>query len=471
VDANEGIWLMVRQHPQAGGGGEVWNSYATRYDGTKWSPARRLPASANIIDNRPAMIPLAKGILTVYSGDNRTRTQTRDQSDLFATFLGNFEPMREPALVSVEATPAAKMSPVHPDEVKDIARMREYRIDTGDKKLRLWRGEFHRHTEYSSHRDGDGSLEDAWRYALDAGGLDWMGDGDHDNGFHHEFMWWQIQKSTDLYHNPPYFTAAQTYERSNVYPNGHRNVMVPKRGIRPLPRGVLKGSPEKGAPDTKLLYACLKHFNGMCASHTSATKMGTDWRDNDPVYEPIVEIYQGHRHNYEHFGAPRSPTKETQIGGYEPAGFVWNAFEKGYRLGFQASSDHISTHLSYAVVLTEDVSRQGIIDAFKKRHSYGATDNIILDVRSGTNIQGDAFDTAKRPALDIIVQGTGPIAKLSIIKDNKYVYATEPKQRDVKLTWTDMDAKAGATSYYYIRIDQVDGNLAWASPMWITYKP
>ena len=30
---------------------------------------------------------------------------------------------------------------------------------------------------------------------------------------------------------------------------------------------------------------------------------------------------------------------------------------------------------------------------------------------------------------------------------------------------------AGKTSYYYVRVEQADGNLAWASPLWITYKP
>src|SRR5262249_50763048 len=145
-----------------------------------------------------------------------------------------------------------------------------------------------------------------------------------------------------------------------------------KRGVRPLPRlakpGQVQpepGTPEKGSADTKLLYGYLKHFGAICSSHTSATKMGTDWRDNDPELEPVVEIYQGLRHNYEHFGAPRSPTKDTQIGGYEPAGFVWNAFEKGYRFGFQCSSDHVSTHMSYAVLLAPDINRQGVIDTFK----------------------------------------------------------------------------------------------------------
>ncbi len=201
----------------------------------------------------------------------------------------------------------------------------------------------------------------------------------------------------DLHHHGPRFVAAYTYERSAVYPNGHRNVMMPRRGIRPLPFGVLQGTEEEGTPDTKNLYAFLKHFGGICSSHTSGTNMGTDWRDNDPEVEPVVEIYQGHRHNYEHFGAPRSPTEATQIGGYRPKGFIWNALKKGYRLGFQSSSDHVSTHWSYGVVLAEDNSRQAIIDAFKQRHSYAATDNILLDVRSGDHLMGDDFTTDRAP--------------------------------------------------------------------------
>src|SRR6185437_11143836 len=207
------------------------------------------------------------------------------------------------------------------------------------------------------------------------------------------------------------FTAMHVYERSVVYPNGHRNVIFPRPGIRPLPRAslpVAEGTPEKGAPDTKLLYAYLKHFGAICSSHTSATNMGTDWRDNDPDVEPVVEIYQGCRHNYEHFGAPRSATAETQIGGYQPSGFIWNALAKGYRLGFESSSDHVSTHISYGVLFAKDTSRQAIIDAFKARHCYAATDNIVLVVRSGSHLMGDSFETKERPTLSIEAEGTAP---------------------------------------------------------------
>jgi hypothetical protein len=471
IGADGAPWLLLRHHPLPGGAGEVWNSYALRYDGKKWSAPRRLGNSANLMDNRPALVPFGQGLLAVYSSDYRNQTADRQQSDLFAALLALPGKVQAMELAAVEAPPKATVPVVHKNEAADVARMRAYRIASGGKKLRLLRGEFHRHTEYSSHNDGDGSLEDAWRYALDAADLDWIGIGDHDNGFGSEYMWWHFQKTTDLYHNQPRFVGAYVYERSVVYPDGHRNVILPRRGVRPLIRGDMKGTKEKGTPDTKMLYAYLKHFGGICSSHTSATSMGTDWRDNNSDLEPVVEIYQGLRHNYEEPKAPRAPTQETNIGGYRPKGYVWNAFEKGYRLGFQSSSDHTSTHMSFGVVLTDNISRQGIIDAFRKRHSYAATDNIIMEVRSGDHIMGDIFTTAKRPTLEIKVHGTGPIAKVHVIRNNKYVYSAEPKKAEVTLGFTDLDARKGKTSYYYVRVEQADGNLAWASPMWITYKP
>ncbi len=475
MDDDGGLWLVVRHHPLTQGGGEVWVGSATRYDGKSWSPLRPLAASSYLIDDRAALAPVEGGLMAIYTGDQRLRTQNRDQNDLFAARLGSEgSAAREPALVVASPSPKAELAPVHPNEPEDVARIRAYRVDFGGKPLRLLRGEFHRHTEYTSHNDQDGLFEDTWRYALDAGRLDWMGNGDHDNGFGHEYFWWTIQKVADLHLHPPYFVAAQTYERSVVYPNGHRNVMMPRRGIRPLPRGELPGTAEAGTPDTKVLYQYLKNFGGICASHTSGTNMGTDWRDNDPTVEPVVEIYQGHRHNYEHFGAPRSPTEATQIGGYQAAGFIWNAFNKGYRLGFESSSDHISTHLSYGIVLTDDHSRPGIIAAFKQRHCYAATDNIILDVRSsdGAHLMGDIFDTRAKPGLEIKVHGTAPVARVHVIRDNKYVFSTEPAagQAEVKLRYADDDAKPGQSHYYYVRVEQADGNIAWASPMWVTYK-
>ena len=180
-----------------------------------------------------------------------------------------------------------------------------------------------------------------------------------------------------------------------------------------------------------MLYDYLKELGGICASHTSGTNgMGTDWRDNDPKVEPIVEIFQGHRNSYEHLGAPRVARRPSEaIGGFQPYGMVWNALALQYKLGFQSSSDHISTHISYAIAIAEDHTRAAILDAFKKRHCYAATDNILLDVRSGDHLMGDEFDADGPVRLKVLVHGTRPIARVDIIKDFGYVYSTEPRHR------------------------------------------
>jgi hypothetical protein len=190
-----------------------------------------------------------------------------------------------------------------------------------------------------------------------------------------------------------------------------------------------------------------------------------------------VEIYQGHRQNYEEPKAPKAAKDaEDSIGGFQPEGYVWNAFVKGYKLGFQVSSDHVSTHISYGIVYAEKPTREAIVDAFKKRHSYGANDNIILDVRCGDKMMGDEFTSRVSPKLDIQAIGTAPVARIDIVRQidrsaPAYVYAVEPKKPNVKISWTDSKAQEGALNMYYVRLMQEDGKMAWASPMWIKYEP
>jgi hypothetical protein len=302
--------------------------------------------------------------------------------------------------------------------------------------------------------------------------MEWVGCCDHDNGGAREYSWWTTQKLSAIFNTAGKFVSMYSYERSVAYPEGHRNVVFAQRGIRPLPRLPKMADDSTGrAPDTQMLYRYLKQFDGVVASHTSGTNMGTDWRDHDPQTEPVVEIYQGDRQNYEMPGAPRSNSENDSIGGWRPKGFINLALEMGYKMGFQASSDHISTHLSYCNVLARDLTREAILDGLKKRHVYGATDNILADVRSGDHIMGDSFTTRALPELRVKLAGTAPFAKVVVIKDNRYVYTTEPKKASVEFSWKDNSPAAGKTSYYYVRGEQADGNIVWASPMWITYQP
>ena len=480
------VWLFFRHHPLPGGGGEDWAEYVMSYDGQAWSKPRRLANSDNLLDNRPALVPCgADGVLAVYSSDYRLRGAFNGErngsrplkTDLYAALLSMGGAVAAPQLAAAPAG-AATVKPVHAQESQDIQRMRDFRVESAGKTYQLIRGEFHRHTEYSAHRDTDGSLEDMWRYSQDAADMDWMGNADHDNGMGHQYAWWIIQKTACIYHNPPWFVAPYTYERSVGYPNGHRNVIFARRGIRTLPRGDLKsGDENSGTPDTKMLYAYLKQFGGICASHTSATGMGTDWRDNDPLVEPVVEIYQGDRNNYECEGVPRGyPVNAETVGLPQvwekpfPKGYVWNALAKGYRFGFESSSDHISTHSSYGVALVDKPGRQALVDAFRARRCFAATDNILLVMKCAGHLMGEEFTLPGKPTLEIQAQGTGSITKLDIIRNNRYVYSASPNTATVDMRWTDFDPPTSAVNYYYVRIQQADTNLAWGSPVWIHTK-
>jgi hypothetical protein len=147
---------------------------------------------------------------------------------------------------------------------------------------------------------------------------------------------------------------------------------------------------------------------------------------------------------------------------------IWNALALRYRLGFEASSDHVSTHTSHAVALAEDHSRQAIFEAFKRRHCYAATDNILLEVRSGDHLMGDEFATAGPVTLQVSVRGTAPIQRIDVIKDSVYAYSTEPRTAAASFTWTDESEPKPGLSWYYVRAMQEDGELAWGSPMWVT---
>ena len=171
--------------------------------------------------------------------------------------------------------------------------------------------------------------------------------------------------------------------------------------------------------------------------------------------------------------APKGP--DDAIQGYHRDGFVWNALAKGYRLGFQSSSDHVSTHISYAVVLAEERSRQGVLEAFRKRHCYAAQDNIVLDVRCGDAIMGDVTEVNGKPELRIIAHGTCPIIRIDIVRrvgdgEPHYAYTMEPKQLTVDVRWQDADAEPGTEYMYYVRIQQENQALAWSSPIWVSCK-
>jgi len=489
VDESGRVWLAFRSaHPIFWSPlGTVWTEHVVSFDGKSWSNPIFLNHSDNLLDNRPALVTTGAGkLLVLGSSDNRRQFYLGENissplgivaskktdpynNDLYANTI-DLGPASQPLALN-EAKPIPHAGPEVADrtDLGMVNAIRNYKY-SGAQPLRIVRGEFHRHSEISMDGGFDGTILDQYRYILDAGALDWVGCCDHDNGAGREYTWWISQKLTDIFYSPGKFVPMFSYERSVNYPEGHRNVIFAQRGVRTLPRLPITHEDQLGpAPDTLMLYSYLKYFHGVTASHTSATGMGTDWRNNDAIAEPVVEIYQGDRQNYEMPEAPRSNSEKDSIGNWRPKGFVSLALAKGYKLGFEASSDHVSTHMSYCNILVKDLTRESVLEGLEKRHVYAATDNILADVRSGPNLMGDAFSTAEVPSLHVKLEGTSKFSKVVVVKDNQYVYSTEPGSDKVDFSWRDNAPSSGKTSYYYVRGEQDNGEIVWVSPMWITY--
>jgi hypothetical protein len=459
--------------------GSIWVSAMVYFDGNQWHGPGVLGFTDAVGDNRPSMVALGPGrLLIAHSSDHRlnplpTGTPQADgvSSDIFQSELEVTRTQQSPQLQKVGPITPDTPDPSATTEAAAATLNQSYRPTVNGQQLQLVRGDFHRHTEISFDGRGDGPLIDAYRYYIDTAALGWAGCCDHDNGDAREYTWWLIQKFSDAYLLGSKFVPMFYYERSVNYPEGHRNVVFAQRGVRTLPRlpTTSPTSPSTPAPDTTMLYAYLHFFNGITAPHTSATDQGTDWRNNDPQVEPFVEIYQGDRQNYEMPGAPRANTSADSISGYEAAGYVSNALGKGYQLGFEASSDHISTHISFTNIWVTAPTRAAILDAMRKRRMYGSTDDILADFRSGAHFMGEAFSTTSAPIFTVRLWGTAAFQSVVVVKDNNIVYSTSG-DRVLSFSWQDPSPQKGKTSYYYVRGVQTDGQIVWVSPMWVTMQ-
>jgi hypothetical protein len=465
----------TRQMSRGIGSFQLWESYLTRFHDGAWSWPVPLQRTSGSIEKLAALTVDRDGdVWATWMTDQRSLSEPRPgNAEVLAANLGKAPSARvdlAPRLAPwVE--PAADVVPIHLREPEDVARVRAYEIEAGGERYGIYRGDLHRHTDVSQDFKYDGSLIELYRYAIDAASFDFIAPTDHQAGFDQEFTWWQGEKLADLFHLPGAFTPIFGYERSLVYPNGHRNVFFARRGTRTLP---IPREEREGKTGAAKLYEYLRENDGISMPHSSATDQGTDWRDNDPELEPLMEIFQGYRGSYEYKGAPRAASDEkllAQRSGYQPLGFWWNALEKGYKLGVQASSDHWSTHISYACLIARSGSRADLFDAMRKRHAYGATDNIVLDFQAqaggATYIMGDALESSTAPRLRIRATGTAEVSQVVVIKNQQIVYTATPGTKVVDLDFVDQRFETGKPAYYYVRLLQIDGQLAWSSPIWV----
>jgi len=462
VDGRGRVWLLMRVNTNQ----QIWRLVARSWDGASWSAPVEVEPSAGRQAVRVVSARDAEGALQfLWATDRRQGPFQAADNDIHYGRAPLAGPAPNPQPLSQVSWPAVQ-------KVAGSGRRTwpESTLRASGKSYRLLWGEMHRHTDVNHHGRPDGALEDAYRYARDSAVLDFFASTEHIGAEPlamglNPMTWWRIQKYCDLMRVPGVFQPVYGYERSMGSPGGHKNIFFTRRGgplvgTGDLPPYLWKRLREAGVPSVTIPH--------------QLTGPAIDWQFHDPEFQPVMEIYQGRRQNYEYDGAPQPPGVE-QAWGKKDGSWAWDALARGRKMGFIASSDHFSTHMSYAAVYAEEFSPRGILDAIKARRTYAASDNIVLDYRAvdgngAEHLMGEAFVTARTPRFRIRATGTDVVEKAEIVRNGRFVHSQPGEAREIQFEFQDGDPLPGE-AYYYVRLRQRNGQMAWSSPIWVTLKP
>ena len=107
-------------------------------------------------------------------------------------------------------------------------------------------------------------------------------------------------------------------------------------------------------------------------------------------------------------------------------------------------------------------------------YAYGATDNFILDyrLRAGEkeHSHGDIVTVSGPFQLSVRVIGAERIRQIDIIKNQCFALTRRNLGRDVTSEFTESE-DSDAENHYFVRVQQVKGQLAWSSPIWVKVEP
>ncbi|MBI3682043.1 MAG: hypothetical protein HY235_16795 [Acidobacteria bacterium] len=470
-------WTLTQPH-------EIYHFYVMRLSGGEWSEPEQLSASSGQNTQRASVAWKPGGGLAIaYSSDGRSpQNLPKDQMhalhyNVYVSAYGSGSMPANANLVTAQL----------PEPGAASTRRARTTMKAGGKTYMLFFGDCHRHTDIRGHSGVDGSVLDTYRYAIDAAQLDFLGASDHNevtggrwpDGLR-DYHWWWVQKAVDLMTHGPGFIGLYSYEHSMNRPAGHRNVLFLKRGapLRPIDRE--RKSEDNQPPNLWKFWEenVLKQpgQRSVIVPHTFAAGPLADWNWPNARFDCLLEMYQGARGSYEAYRLPekekRGPTQVDEAGHY-----AQDALGKGNTYGFVSFSDHGSTHNSWAGVWVEKQDREGILDAMFARHTFAASDEIIVKASSAGHMPGDEWNAGtKAPRIEAAIEAPDTILRVDVVKDGKYVYTTRPNSVRARLSWRDNEVKSGR-SYYYVRVFQRDPEnpegdpeIGWSSPFYVTYR-
>jgi hypothetical protein len=335
--------------------------------------------------------------------------------------------------------------------------------------------------------DGLRDPEEAYEIAKNVEKWDFAALADHD--YMTDEGWDELQKQARKHNAEGDFVTFLGYEHSqirglhrNVYNLNDEGELVRTVRGEELMRGKLMGTISGEDYDTSHpsvettggLFENLDPTEHLVIPHIHRM----DWENHDPRFEPVAEMYScwGSREYTGCRYASVAPTRDVDTLQY--------ALGMGHRLGFVGGGDghagRPGTDFWLRVrgarpcgitgIYAPELTRRSLWDALWARHCYATTGRrIIVQFYVNGAMMGEKIrvSSPERPRkVNATVNGTEKIERMTVVKNNKDVFQIEPDSLDAELDWKDGDM-AEDGDYYYLRVEQEDGAMAWSSPIWI----
>lgn len=330
----------------------------------------------------------------------------------------------------------------------------------------LW-GDLHGHSAFS---DGTGTPEDYFRYARDVAALDVVSLTDHDHwGLpfldQRPDLWQEIERQVAAFHDPGRFVTLLGYEWTSwIY--GHRHVLYFGD------EGSILSAVDEAYDTPQELWQGLRGQDALTVAHHSAGgPVATDWTvPPDAELEPVTEVVSVHG---------SSEAADTPAPIYDPVAGNWvrDALDRGYRLGLIGSGDGHDGHPGHShlvsrtgglvALLTADRTRQGVLEALRQRRVYATSGpRIVLEVHLGEVPMGGEAE-AGDGRLEISLVAAAVVERVDIVRSGEVVTSLPGQgRRQASAALPLPGLRSG--EYVYVRVVQVDGGLAFSSPIFIS---
>lgn len=238
-------------------------------------------------------------------------------------------------------------------------------------------------------------------------------------------------------------------------------------------------------------------------SFTMGKGYGFDFSEFDPEVERVVEIYNawGSSECSKKDGNTRPIGSKGKTGIQEyPEGAIQKALLANYRFGFVAGglddrgiygelydSDQEQYSPGLTAIIAPEHSRAALLEALYNRSCYATTgERIIVGLYLAGAPMGSEINTSLKQGLLMnrhlsgYVAGTTDIKTVEIIRNGKVIHTLKGSGYSLEFSYDDMTPlekvaiksnKKPPFVFYYLRVTQKDGHIAWSSPIWVDIVP